>query len=175
MSRASILTLAVISPLLGACMTFPSETVALEYSYDFAAYEKTGSGSLKGQAFLRQKGGGVVVCAGEEVFLLPYVGAFKKAYDLAKAGIRPVVAGHEGTRFSVAAAASPKFSKIIRRTKCDAQGNFFYTDLPPGEWVAATVVRWIVADIPQGSSLSSIVQINSNREAFLLLSDSDKV
>jgi len=170
--KGAILILALF---LTACVAIPTQTVTLVYSDIFSSYEGAGKGSLTGQAFLRQQGGGVVVCAGEDVFLHPYAGPFQEAYDLAKSGTRPIVAGSENERFSVVAANDPRFASLVKRTRCDAQGNFEFSNLRTGKWIVSTIVRWVVADIWQGSSLSTVVEIDANQRTKVLLTGSDRL
>jgi hypothetical protein len=145
----------------------------MAYSSDLDTYKSAGTSSLEGQAFLRQNGGGVVTCAGEAVKLIPYAGLFKEAYDLSKSGKAPLPNGRNNITVVQYAEADPTYEKLIKSTKCDAQGNFKFEGLPSGEWVALTKVQWIVADLPQGAKIGSRVSLNVGETKRVLLSDSD--
>src|SRR5262245_20885928 len=78
------------------------------------AYLSTGSGTLTGQGFLRQRGGGVVTCAGSEVYVFPATSFFREVVGLMRAGKQP----------QLATAVDPFYRPIIKQGQCDAQGNF---------------------------------------------------
>lgn len=60
-----------VSLALSACMTTTVETAVPFDPNQGRCILSRGSSTIQGQAFLRQAGGGVVTCAGEEVSLLP--------------------------------------------------------------------------------------------------------
>ena len=52
----------------------PPPQVEVQAKFDeeeIRRYSEPGTSGVKGQAFLRQQGGGIVTCAGSEVFLVP--------------------------------------------------------------------------------------------------------
>lgn len=161
---------------LAACVAVPTQQVELSYAEEaFAPYKVKGAGVVSGQAFLRQQGGGVVVCAGEPVLLLPAVGPIKEAADLSRRGIRPVAGDKSVGETLRGNGADPRFADVVRRTQCDAQGNFKFTALPAGDWIVYTRVRWIIADLQQGGDLLADVRTTGKGEQTVLLSDSNRV
>ena len=99
-----------------------------EESGKYVGYAGEGSTSITGQAFLRQRGGGVVTCAGSPVIAVPV--------------------GHFFDRISPAYLQDlqPGALSLIRQTTCDAAGNFRFSRLPAEKWRVVTNVTWETAD-----------------------------
>jgi hypothetical protein len=126
-------------------------------------YMQKGKNTIKGQGFLRQQGGGVVTCAGEDVNLLPATPYFRELLIIYKSGKKPM------------GDIDPSFKTIRRQTKADAQGNFTFTDLPDGNWFVSTKVRWIVAGERQGGGLIKEVRVSNGETKQVLLTENDLV
>ena len=124
------------------------------YAFDPAAIEKLrrpGSGSLTGEAFLRQRGGGVVTCAGQPVFLMadtPYVNLASAPLAIPGAALAPDVVQHLA-------------EATIQTTTCDAQGHFTFKNLTPGNYRVQSTVQWMAGDEPQGGLIYKAVSITS--------------
>ena len=151
--------------LLTACLTPPAarqpDTLRTPFSQsEHQPFAASGAGSLKGQAFLRQRGGGVVTCAGSEVALLPHTEYFLELTWHIKER-RPVQ--HEAT-------ALANLPSIVRRTHCDAQGFFTFTQLPAGQYIVITDVSWEVLNRRQGGAVMQIVEV-AGAQATVLMSD----
>lgn len=84
--------------------------------------------TVTGQAFLTQKGGGVVTCAGQAVLMYPDTEYFEDIYDDVP---------------SLDALPSEE-AAFYKTSQCDAQGNFEFHKVPAGKWVIRTIVRWDV-------------------------------
>jgi hypothetical protein len=105
--------------------------------YKKAAFNKAAYGpelnTVTGQAFLTQRGGGVVTCAGKTVIMRPDNQYFNEKFQDIDRGMMP----------------EHRFSKdeeaLIRTTRCDAQGNFEFYKIPSGQWMISTNVSW---DVP---------------------------
>lgn len=105
-------------------------------------YMGKGTSTLQGQAFMRQKGGGVVTCAGNIVYLAPSTPYYWQKKLEAMANNNYVIDG--------------KFKTAVREATCDAQGSFTFSDLPLGStlgWDLITKVEWDVAGKAQGGVL----------------------
>lgn len=127
-----------------------------------APFSAPGTASIKGQGFLRQRGGGVVTCAGSEVFVLPDTLYFREMLEIFRAG--DMIEG--------GVAEEPK--KLGRVTMCDAQGNFVATGLPAAKWLVATQVRWIAGDSSQGGELLREVT-TTDGETTVFLTEANQV
>lgn len=133
-------------------------------SAEHRAYAGDGTASIKGQAFLRQNGGGVVTCAGAEVFAFPATDYFQP--------IRyPLRALIEGGTDSIDNAAK----RLVRRTMCDAQGNFEIANLPAGEWIVITSVEWSVGYRSQGGYLKKLATAATAAAPAIYLTEPDRV
>lgn len=129
---------------------------------DMQRYRQNGTATVTGSAFMRQKGGGVVTCAGSEVQLapdVPYVreaiDAAKKGYDLSQEKVSPVGAG------------------AGRKAVCDAQGNFKFSNLPGASWFLLTQVTWSAGDLLQGGTLIKQAQTIEGQETNVVISNRD--
>jgi hypothetical protein len=129
---------------------------------EYEAFNRDGTASLRAQAFLRQRGGGVVTCAGSEVFLMPHAEYFLELTWYLK----------ERRRVEHDEAAKPVLARIVRRTQCDAQGNFSFDKLPAGKYIALTEVLWDVAGRRQGGTVMTAVAIGEGSAASVIISDS---
>lgn len=155
-----------LSLFTGACVAPPKEPVSLNYSSnEFDKYRSAGTSVVYGQAFLRQQGGGVVVCAGEPVVLFPRTPSFMAVVGLAKNGVAPVLSEP----------ADPRFKEVARLATCDAQGNFRFTSLPNAPWYVFSRVRWIAGDWPQGGELLGEVDTSAGGEHQVLLTDANRI
>lgn len=126
-----IVSMTFVAAVLAGCSevaTVPLKTQWKES--DYAAYTKVGTGVVKGEAFMRQRGGVVVTCAGSEVLLVPDEGIFSEMVKINESG-RKVTPLKEKINTSV-----------IKATKCDAQGKFTFNQIPAGMWIIQTNVQW---------------------------------
>lgn len=149
------------------CVTPPAQPVELPYlAAEYDPYRGAGDAVVYGQAFLRQQGGGVVVCAGEPVFLFPKTTSFEKVIAVAKSGIMP----------SLSDAMDPRFKEVVRMATCDAQGNFRFAGVPRKSWYLFSRVRWSVGDYgQQGGDLITEVDLSSGGERQVLLTDGNRL
>jgi hypothetical protein len=100
-----------------------------------AAFTGTGSANLHGQAFLKTVGGDVRTCAGEDVVLIPATPYFDEMIEKTTSGIDTHL--------------DQRATSLLRRTICDAQGNFSFPSLPTQKWYVLTQVKWGVPHIEQ--------------------------
>jgi hypothetical protein len=126
-------------------------------------YLKVGTGAVEGQAFLRQRGGGVVRCSGEPVLLFPATPFFREVVKNAKQGYRP-----GGIKLD------PKFKGLARQSVCDSDGKFAFRSLPPGSWFVLTQVKWQVGYANQGGDLIKEISTSPHRTTTVILADSDE-
>lgn len=157
---------AFASVLLAGCVATPQQSVLMNYTTEeFDTYRGIGDATVYGQAFMRQQGGGVVVCAGEPVVLFPHTASFEKVVTLARQHVQPVLGN----------AADPRFKEIARIATCDAQGNFRFTGVPRASWYVFSRVRWSVGDYgQQGGELIGEVDTTRGGEQQILLTDNNR-
>ena len=107
-----------------------------------------GPGTITGEAFRRQRGGGIVTCAGEDVFAIPS-GPLTSQFVLDR------TMGWDGdTEDSVMA--------YSRRWKCNRNGEFSFVGLPIGKWILLTSVEWRAGRGSQGGWVSGIAEITAD-------------
>jgi len=115
-------------PLRGSAPPVVKMQTKFDYS-EHEPYAKPGEYSIRGQAFLTQQGDSVVTCAGSRVLLLPATSYFREMFWYM------VVAGSEP---EPPEGAYPSLKSMIRRTECDAPGNFSFSEIPGGTWFVLT-------------------------------------
>ena len=124
---------------------------------EHASYATLGSNRIEGQAFLRQRDGAVVTCAGSTVTISP-------ATDFSREVLAFIRAAGNLTLHPTAKTA---FENLARTEECDAQGNFAVSDLPAGRWIVTVTIEWSVGRETQGGILQREVQLPSSDRLFL--------
>jgi hypothetical protein len=126
-------------------------------------FGKKGRGTINGQAFLRQKGGGVVKAAGEKVYLAPATDYYLiriKSFQLEDLG--GTVSGKDLNE-----------SKYMKTTTSDADGKFSFVDLPNGKYVVGTKVVWHVpgeyGSERQGGFILKTVELSGGKAANVII------
>ena len=168
---ASSILLAVM--LLIGCTTTPAYVIVNDFNTEESTYIlEEGSFSIRGSAFLRQRGGGVVGCQGNVVTLFPatryMTEMFRHAYGSLEGGYR-----YRNPEFENVDSRVDTYS---RKTQCDIQGEFSFDGLVPGIYYVETTVYW---DVPyytgsswrsdrQGGALMQRVEIVDGDESVVI-------
>lgn len=165
--------------LISGCASVPTgQTVFVNGKFDVAdvtAKMQPGTAKLSGTAFLRQRGGGVVTCAGQEVVLLPVT-------DYATDRLNHIY--HSAPRTGTTAYADyysprhrdrfspdlPEYQELVHKTLCDAQGNFEFKNIQYGRYYITTGVIWQVGYATHGGALATQVHVNSDDVQRVILS-----
>lgn len=123
-----------------------------------------GNNSVRGQAFLRQRGGGIVTCAGRDVWLVP---DGSHARDRIKAiyGTTQRVAQN----ITNLEPADAEYRRHTRRTLCDAQGNFAFEGLADGRYFVVSTVMWDVGGLPQGGTVMAPVALSNGANKRVII------
>jgi hypothetical protein len=130
---------AVVTLLLGCAHRAPPPTftpVTETTEAEYLPYSMPGSNVLTGQAFMNQKGGGVVKAAGRTVTLDPATETTGRNW-WSQAGRK------WSTRYTLP--LSPTGRKLRRTTVADAEGRFKFEGLPSGSYYVRTEITW---DVP---------------------------
>ena len=160
------LCLVALAVLLAGCasMTRPppqwnqiSDTAEAEYQ----PYSAGGTGSIIGQAFLIQRGGGVVKAAGRTVTLDPATTVGNEWWG--KAG-KIWVHRH-------LTPPSPGFTKARRTTVADADGRFKFSGLAAGQYYVRTEVTWEIGgyEPTQGGLVGQLVEVRDGQTSEVIL------
>lgn len=164
---------AVVAVALSGCMTVPTIAppapiyISAEFNESQARDAlKPGPNAITGSAFMRQKGGGVVTCAGETVHLIPAtpyaVQRMTHIYGNSSGG-----ASRRKLSFEPSPAA---YYALEHSTKCDAQGKFEFKDVAESGFFVATTVRWSVGYSQEGANLMQFVPAPGGKAVTVILS-----
>ena len=134
--------------------------VKMHTKFDYLEHEpyaKPGENGISGQAFLRQQEDSVVTCAGSRVLLVPATSYFREMFW------HMIITGSEPEPPET---PYPSLKSMIRRTQCDAQGNFSFSEIPDGTWFILTQVN-----ARDGGVLITEVTLSNARIIQVLLTD----
>jgi hypothetical protein len=127
-----------------------------------------GPNTIKGNAFMRQQGGGVVTCAGQVVYLVPATAyAAERVQALYGNVERGVNAGRRNFRFSPEPA---DYLSLVRTSRCDSQGNFVFERVADGDFFVNTLVSWQVGNAAQGGQLMHRAAVKAGQTVSLVMS-----
>jgi hypothetical protein len=97
---------------------------------EYAALPKTGTGVVRGQAFLKTRGGDVKLGAGNRIVLNPVTSYSQQWYQTIYEQGKPIEE------------PDLRVQQYLRETTGDAEGRFEFKDVPPGDYFVITVVTW---------------------------------
>lgn len=132
---------------------------------------ETGTNTIRGSALIRQRGGGVVTCAGKEVQLVPAtsyaVERISAVFGNSTKGFNS--AGLGGTRLKFEN-AQPVFKQYMKSAICDAQGFFRFEKIANGSFFVTTVIAWKTDPyFFQGGELMQQVTVNNGETKEIVL------
>lgn len=169
----------VLAVVLSGCAIpgAQQKVYSMTESFDEAAVSgmiAKGDGKIDGTAFLRQQGGGVVTCAGNEVRLVPaskyaaqrMVTIYESSFANGEVRLLGVYAPNASAVFSPNPSA---YLTLTRSTICDAQGNFEFRDIKDGLYFVVAKVVWQVRSA-QGGSLATRVTVKDGKAARVIMS-----
>lgn len=165
--RLPVFALAVAA-ICGACVppTVLTLNIAPADASAAATMLATGTGTIRGSALMRQQGGGVVTCAGNDVFLVP-------ATPSASSEFRRHFGGDQGyVRNGADAFGGGKMvapPEPNRKVMCDAQGFFTFANVRPGKWYVMTAITWVVGDNTQGGTLLNSAEVAEGASVEIVL------
>ena len=161
----------VIAVLITGCATpGTSEQRSLQSEWDSSSARRifeVGANSLKGNAFMRQKGGGVVTCAGQTVTLIPVTSYAIERMNVLYGGGESGF--HRGRNIQFNPNPSEYYT-MTKTTKCDSQGNFVYEAIADGEYYVTLKVQWYVDHSPQGGNLMQRVRLTGGKQVNVIMS-----
>jgi hypothetical protein len=160
-------TLLVTAAVAGCAPTVMQVAVAANEVELATRILEPGTGTIKGSALIRQRGGGVVTCAGNEVYLIPATESGTRELRRIFGSAGYVRRGGDTTMGGGTLVAPPQPN---RKGVCNAQGFFTFDRVKPGDWYVMTSVVWSVGDSYQGGTLLGSAQIADGGEAEIVLS-----
>jgi hypothetical protein len=125
-----------------------------------------GSNTIRGSAFLRQAGGGVVTCAGREVSLVPATPYARRLYAALYGTEHGAAEVQNGPRLT---GQNPGFAAHIRTTQCDAQGTFTFDRVADGDFFLETTVTWVVDGFTEGGPIMRRVPVSGGQSISVVI------
>lgn len=156
--------------LLGACASRPVTVVARFDEVQATRLMQPGGNTIVGSALLRQRGGGVVTCAGREVHLIPLTEYAKEwaGYEFEWATVQTGVRPADWRANSYLHQAG--FIEQRRSANCDAQGAFRFENVADGQFYLTTDVSWIAGNAMQGGQLVRLIELSGSKRHDITLS-----
>lgn len=130
---------------------------------EYKALETTGTGIVRGQAFLKTRGGDVKVAAGNEVLLSPVTSYSLDWYNnsyLANKAMESI---------------DPRFNQYVRTVTADSNGKFIFRRVPSGEYFVTTEVTWEApvgyqgALVMQGGVVTKRIMVMDGEEVEVII------
>lgn len=158
--------LVVLSCIALTACTPPPQTIIQRIPFPTEEYSRlatSGTATIKGQAFLKTRGGDVKTAAGNEVLLNPVTSYSQQWYEV------------NYLRQELISQADPQIWKHIKKKIADAEGRFTFEAVPPGDYFIATTVVWEAptgyrgALIPQGGMIVNKISINEGEALDIIL------
>lgn len=176
----NLLVLALAAGLAGCAITQPKPiTYNLTNEFDSLSAQQQlmpGGGSIRGTAFLRQQGGGIVTCAGQLVHLIPVTDYASERMQIIYP-FTPKVGetSYKNFRDEMLVKRNfipdePDYREHTKTTKCDAQGEFLFENLKDGQYYIQTAVTWQVQYSIQGGLLVSKAEVLNGQSPRVIMS-----
>lgn len=152
-----------------ACGTVSEiRTVNVRQPFDGAQAERmiaAGPNTIYGSALMRQRGGGVVTCAGSEIILVP-------ATEYAKQRMASIFGSSNFSRTAVKFQPDvAEYKDLVRKTKCNVQGQFTFEQVADGEFFISSTVVWAVGYNAQGGNMIERVTVKNGQRKEVTLAN----
>lgn len=127
---------------------------------EYSQLQKEGSAIVKGQVFMKTRGGNVKYGAGEEILLNPVTSYSKQWFEVNYLGKR------------VMSAQDPRQKDYIKTTLADGEGRFIFKKVPAGRYYVVGNVTWEAVPnqmFPEGGIITKQITVNENEEVEIIL------
>ncbi len=165
MTSRLIISLAFLAALAG-CVTQQAKPTVARIPFPESEYtqlKKEGTSTIRGQAFLKTRGGDVKVAAGEEIQLNPVTSYSNQWYEENYLKQNPISQG------------DPRQQDYIRKKIADGSGRFEFKNIPAGEYYVTAKVTWEAptgyqgALQTQGGFISKRVKVTDREDVEVIL------
>jgi len=132
--------LSLITLLFASCNT-PSKVKIQRVPYnpeEFAKYQKEGTATVTGQAFMKTQSGDVKYAAGNQVWLNPKTSMADQWYNEIYLGVDHLRTNLEWV------GEDKKYLESVIYTQADGEGRFKFEKIPEGEYYLVTAITWKV-------------------------------
>jgi hypothetical protein len=161
----------ILCAILGGCVA--PQKISISSPFDPVLTKKLladGINTIQGSALIRQRGGGVVTCAGQEVTLTPATAysseRVKALFGSSLGGYAPAFGGRRVEFESTA----PEYWSSSRSTICDAQGNFRFDKMADGSFYVNTQITWNVSPYAtEGGSITRLITLSGGETKNIVL------
>ena len=142
MSKGRKVLLGLAAAILAGCATTtPPVKLTTIFNPDEVAFiNEEGDNTINGSAFMRQRGGGVVTCAGSNVILIPSGAYAQERMNMLYGDI--TLPGFNPGRGGQIPPQNPEYWRFMRHTLCDAEGKFTFSKVSSGRYFIVTSVAW---------------------------------
>lgn len=150
------------------CASSPT-IVQLSSQFDKTAAENLlvdGINSVQGNALIRQQGGGVVTCAGNEVYFFPVT---EYATERMMYIYRSNQKGYRRFGNYKFVPDIQDYQRLSKVTQCDAQGDFEFENLADGDFYIVTQIFWMVSYNRNGGFLMKRVKLSGGETEKIVL------
>lgn len=159
--KLKILGLVVLGALMVGCATSrPVDRVPFNDA-EYARLPESGTGVITGQVFMKTVGGDVKYGAGSPVNLFPVTSYSEQWYDV-------MFVQHKQL-----AEPNPKANKYFRTVQADGNGNFQFSDIPPGDYFINSVVQWQAPTqfglSNQGGMLANRIKVENGKTTRVMI------
>jgi hypothetical protein len=174
MRKSGVVVLLAVFVLTG-CVATPPQQALISSPFDASATKimlGKGSNTIRGSALIRQRGGGVVTCAGQQVILAPSTPYSNERalviYGSTEHGYRALSSSPGGIVFIP---DPQEYQTLTLRTVCDAQGYFKFEQVANGSFLVSTKIAWQVVDYKvEGGVLMQRVTVMGGETKEVVLS-----
>jgi hypothetical protein len=166
MRRVLFLLMAFSVVLLSGCVPAQLQKREARIPFNEDEYKqlpKVGTAVVRGQAFLKTRGGDVKTAAGSEVVLNPVT-----SYSLDWYGRGYL----QGVRLEP---SDTRLAAYMKTQTADGSGRFTFKNVPPGEYFVTTTVTWEVPDSSgygmntQGGSVTKRIKVADGDDIDVIL------
>ncbi len=157
--------------LLTACVQVPTYNITAPFNEKQAENAlKKGNNTIKGEAFLRQAGGTVVTCAGNEVSLTPVTEyateRIMALYGSAEKGQN--LWGWQARKYNFVP-NEQRYFELRKTAICNSTGHFEFKDIKDGSYYLVTSVHWTNGQAWQGGYLMQKVSVKGGETTEIIL------
>jgi hypothetical protein len=171
MKKLNLWLSAIFIISMAGCASAP---VKLNTKFDADEAKKLmekGNNAIEGNAFLRQRGGGIVTCSGMTVQLVPAT-AYATERALAYFGTTERGFAPDEGIFNKKMPPRPvDYDKYSKTAVCDSEGRFKFKDLADGTYYVTTAITWMAGDYSrQGGLLLKKVYLQDDETSEVIMS-----
>ncbi len=158
--------------LFSGCM---NKKMIIPLSNEFNKHEaeyvlKKGNNTIKGNAFMRQLGGGIVTCAGYEVILLPVTKYSSERIQNLYNSTYKGYANYYRLNSIQFTPESLEYTDYEKKLQSNSDGRFTFENIPDGEYLVLAQVTWVAGNEIQGGCLMKRVSVHGGETQDIIMS-----